>query len=132
MSKRPAKRSARWKPAPQALVQAFEAALRFIPGVTQRKMFGYPAAFVNGYLFTGLFENHLILKLPAESRSELLKLPGAARFEPVPGRMMGEFVVVPLSFATNHARLKPWLESAYAYVKSFPPKTKKKRVSSGR
>lgn len=95
-------------------------------------MFGYPAAFMNGYLFIGLFENHLMLKLPAESRSELLKLPGAACFEPVPGRMMGEFVVVPPSFATNRARLKPWLELTYAYVKSFPLETKKKRVSSGR
>lgn len=114
------------------MVEAFEASLRFIPGVTQRKMFGYPAAFVNGYLFAGLFENRLILKLPAEPRSELLKLPGAARFEPVPGRTMGEFVVVPPSFARNRARLKPWLESAYAYVKSFPPKTRKKRLSSGR
>jgi TfoX/Sxy family transcriptional regulator of competence genes len=125
-------KSRKWKPAPAKWVEAFAASLRFIPGITQRKMFGYPAAFVNGYLFTGLFEDRLILKLPAESRAELLKLPGAARFEPVPGRTMGEFVVVPPSFARNRARLKPWLELAYAYVKSFPPKTRKKRVASGR
>lgn len=126
------KKPARWKPAPQKLVRAFEVSLRFIPEITQRKMFGYPAAFVNGYLFAGLFENSMILKLPTESRMDLLKFPGAACFEPVPGRTMGEFVVVPPSFTRNHARLKPWLESAYAYVKSFPPKARKKRTASYR
>lgn len=95
-------------------------------------MFGYPAAFVNGYLFAGLFENSMVLKLPAESRSELLKLPGAARFEPVPGRTMGEFVVIPPSVVKNHAQLKPWLGLAYDYVKSLPLKTKKKRIRSGK
>ena len=125
-----ARHPGKWKPAPAALVKIFEASVRFIPGITQRKMFGYPAAYVNGYLFAGLFENSLVLKLPAESRSELLKLPGAARFEPIPGRTMGEFVVVPQSVVKNHAQLKPWLELAYEYVKSFPPKAKKKRASS--
>lgn len=102
-----------------------------MPEITQRKMFGYPAAYVNGRLFAGLFENSLILKLPIESRSELLKLRGATRFEPVPGRMMGEFVVVPPSLVKNRARLHPWLESAYTYVKSLPPKPQKKRFRSG-
>ena len=91
-----------------------------MPGITQRKIFGYPAAFANGYFFAGLFENNMILKLPAESRSELLKFPGAARFEPVPGRTMGEFVVIPPSLVKNRARLNPWLESAYAYVTKPP------------
>lgn len=122
------KKPVRWKPSPQKLIETFETAVRLIPGVTQRKMFGYPAAFVNGYLFAGLFENRLILKLPAASRSELLKLPGAARFEPVPGRTMGEFVMVPPSFIDKPAWLKPWLATAYTYVNSFAPKPMKMRA----
>lgn len=57
MIERPAgsEKPARWKPAPQKSIEAFEASLCFIPDITQRKMFGYPAAFVNGYLFAGLF-----------------------------------------------------------------------------
>lgn len=82
------KKPGKWKAAPAELVKALEASVRFIPDITQRKMFGYPAAFVNGYLFAGLFENSMVLKLPAESRAELLKLSGGACFEPVPGRMM--------------------------------------------
>jgi len=42
----------------------------------------------------------------AFSRSKLLKLPGAARFEPVPGRAMGEFVVIPPLLSRNRARLR--------------------------
>jgi TfoX/Sxy family transcriptional regulator of competence genes len=122
----PRKPKTRWKPAPAELVKAFEASLRAVPAARQRKMFGYPAAFVNGRLFAGLFEDRMILKLPAESRSALLKLPGAARFEPLPGRTMVEFIVVPPSLVKSHARLKPWLESAYAYVSAMPPKVKKK------
>ncbi len=124
------KRPREWKPAPEKLIEAFEVSVCSIPGVTQRKMFGYPAAFANGYLFAGLFENSMVLKLPADSRAKLLKLPGAARFEPIPGRAMGNFVVVPPSLVENRARLKPWLESAYTYVKSLPPKAKKIRLRS--
>jgi TfoX/Sxy family transcriptional regulator of competence genes len=126
------KKRRKWKPAPAELIKAFEASVTRLPDIAQRKMFGYPAAYVNGYLFAGLFENSMVVKLPAESRSELLKLPGATCFEPVPGRTMGEFVVVPPSVVKSRARLKPWLESAYAYVKSFPPKVKKKRLRSSR
>lgn len=76
------KKSRKWKPAPEELVRVFEASICFLPNITQRKMFGYPAAFVGGSSFAGLFENSMVLKLPADSRSALLKLPGAARFEP--------------------------------------------------
>jgi TfoX/Sxy family transcriptional regulator of competence genes len=125
-----ANKARKWKPAPAELITRFEASVSLFPGIRQRRMFGYPAAFVNGHLFAGLFENRMVLKLPAESRSKLLEIPGAARFEPIPGRPMGEFVVVPPSLVRNRTRLRPWLESAYAYVKSFRPKVKKTRPRS--
>lgn len=124
------RRARKWKPAPLKLIKEFEASLCLLPDITQRKMFGYPAAFANGYLFAGLFENHMILKLPDGARSKLLKLPGATPFEPIPGRTMGKFVVVPPSMVSNPALLKPWLVSAHRYVKSLPPKLQKKRVRS--
>lgn len=124
------KKARKWRPAPQALIDTFEACLRNFPHIAQRHMFGYPAAFANGYLFAGLFENSVILKLPAEARSKLLKMPGASRFEPMPGRVIGEFVVVPPSVVNNSARLIQWLKLACAYVESFPPKTTKQRIGS--
>ena len=124
------KKPRKWQPAPAELITAFEMSVAHIPDITQRKMFGYPAAYANGYLFAGLFENSMVLKLPAESRLELLKIPGAVCFEPIPGRTMGEFVVVPPLVVKSCARLRPWLAAAYVYAKAFPPKIKKKQIRS--
>ena len=41
---------------PPELVAAFAAAVPQAPGVVQKPMFGCPCAFVNGNMFTGLFE----------------------------------------------------------------------------
>ena len=49
---------------------------------------------MNGNMFAGLFRDRLILKLPQPVRMKLFELPGAAPFEPMPGRVMGEFVVL--------------------------------------
>ena len=37
-----------WGKSPQQLVEAFAAAVADLPGAEPRKMFGFPAAFVNG------------------------------------------------------------------------------------
>lgn len=102
-----AKRRRKWRPASPELVEAFATCLHGFPDIAQRKMFGYPAAFANGYLFAGLFEHSVVLKLPAERRAQILKMRGAARFEPVPGRVMGEFVVAPPSLVKDSTRLIP-------------------------
>jgi hypothetical protein len=129
------KRVRRWKPAPAPLIAAFDAAITGFAGIERKKMFGYPAAFVNGRLFTGLFQESMIIKLPETLRQELLALRGAAPFEPVPGRVMREFVVVPRTLVAAPATLRPWLRWSYTYVKSLAPKTSKKperRPSSAR
>jgi TfoX/Sxy family transcriptional regulator of competence genes len=94
-------------------------------------MFGYPAAFINGHMFAGLYQDGMVVKLPASARAKLLALPGAAPFEPMPGRVMGEFVMVPPSLARDPAALRPWLEEARDYGKTRPPKAKKKRGRAG-
>ena len=42
----------KWTKAPDALVALFGDAIKGLPGVEARKMFGYPAAFVNGNMFS--------------------------------------------------------------------------------
>src|SRR3989442_2029665 len=82
----------KWRRAPDALIQQFGRAVEGLPGVESRKMFGYPAVFVNGNMFAGLFHDSMILRLNAEDRDTF---PGAAPFEPMPGRPMREYVVAP-------------------------------------
>ena len=113
-----------WSKSPPELVETFEAVLPGPPAV-MRKMFGYPAAFVNGHMFMGLHEHRFILRLPEDERSALLALEGAEVFEPMGGRPMREYVAVPPTLLADPAALEPWVEKARAYAGSPPPKAPK-------
>jgi TfoX/Sxy family transcriptional regulator of competence genes len=115
----------RWKKAPESLVALFdEVAPRDAPA-ERRRMFGYPAVFVNGNMFAGLHEEHLVMRLPDELRSEFLTLPGAVPFEPMPGRPMKEYVVAPALLLGDPQGLREWLERSLRYAASLPPKARK-------
>jgi TfoX/Sxy family transcriptional regulator of competence genes len=120
----------KWKPAPQELVSTFERAAATLSGAEVRKMFGYPAAFLNGNMFTGLHEDHLIVRLSEQDRTALLREKGARIFEPMPGRPMREYVVVPELILASPPKLREWLNRAQAYARTLPAKSfkgKKKR-----
>src|SRR6266571_7957044 len=65
------------------------------PRVQSRPMFGNRAAFVNGNMFLALFGSQVAVRLSDTDRAELLEQPGASAFEPMPGRAMKEYVVLP-------------------------------------
>ncbi len=115
----------KWKPAPTAAVKAFETATSGLQGVEPRKMFGYSCAFVKGNMFVGLHGAGMILRLPDEQRVEFLQLKGAKQFEPLPGRVMREYVVIPKVLLDSPDRLRAWIEKSLAFVSSLPAKPKK-------
>ncbi len=121
------KRMPKWRPAPDKLIRTFENAMQSVPEAQVRKTFGYPSAFVNGQMFTGLHQESMILRLSAEDRADLNQRHGAKTFEPMPGRPMREIVIVPESILKSEKQLNTWLGKALAYVKSLPPKTPKSR-----
>jgi TfoX/Sxy family transcriptional regulator of competence genes len=114
-----------WRKAPESLVALFdEVAPRDAPA-QRRQMFGYPAVFVNGNLFAGLHQEHLMLRLPDAERAEFLALPGALPFEPMPGRPMKEYVVAPAALLGDPDGLRAWLDRAMRYAVTLPPKEAK-------
>jgi TfoX/Sxy family transcriptional regulator of competence genes len=113
-----------WSKSPQGLVEVFEAVMPGPPAVA-RKMFGYPAGFVNGNMFMGLHEHRFIVRLPETQRAELLGAEGVETFEPMAGRPMREYVVVPSSLVAEPASLEPWVAKALAYAAALPPKAAK-------
>jgi TfoX/Sxy family transcriptional regulator of competence genes len=117
-----------WQKSSPAMVEMFEA-IAPGPPVERRKMFGYPAAFVNGNFFMGLFQDDLILRLPEEARAELLKMKGARQFEPMPGRPMKEYVVVPSRLVDDQSALAPWITKSLAWASSLDPKKPKGRAN---
>ncbi|MGH2688438.1 MAG: TfoX/Sxy family protein, partial [Actinomycetota bacterium] len=102
-----------WKQSPPDLVQRFEQVMPGPPAVA-RKMFGYPAGFVNGHMFMGLFQDRFVLRLPEPERHELLAVEGAEVFEPMEGRRMKEYVALPGGWPAES--LEPWVDKALAYA----------------
>jgi len=109
-----------WKKAPPELIAAFERAFPPVMSAERRQMFGYPCGFVNGNLFGGIFEDRVMVRLPADGR-----LAGAKPFMPMPGRPMTGYVELPRTAIAKPAQLRKWLAEAYAYSATLPPKKRK-------
>jgi TfoX/Sxy family transcriptional regulator of competence genes len=112
----------KWQKSSQGLIDLFESVMPGSPAM-QRKMFGYPAGFVNGNMFMGLFEESLILRLPAGPREEFLKIYDARLFEPMAGRPMREYVAVPPRVIRDKKDLAAWVARAFEYGTSLKPKS---------
>jgi TfoX/Sxy family transcriptional regulator of competence genes len=93
-------------------------------------MFGHPCAFLNGHMFTGLFGDDWFVRLGLEDRATLLDLPGAAPFEPMPGRPMSGYAVVPRDLTGDPEAARPWVERAATFAASLPPKAAKKSAKA--
>jgi TfoX/Sxy family transcriptional regulator of competence genes len=99
--------------------------------VTRRQMFGYPSCVLNGNMFMSLFGDSLVLRLAEADRAELLAVPGAGQFEPMPGRPMTGYVVVPQSIVADDNAAAGWIRKARAHAESLPPKAKKAAKKKG-
>lgn len=121
----------KWKKVPEANRQAFDAALPDEPDVERKKMFGCPAAFVNGNLFAGAHEERINLRLDEATRQACLA-EGFTQFEPMEGRPMREYVCPPEARSADIGFLTPWLRRAYEYGRSLPPKKPKKKAARKR
>lgn len=116
---------------PEALAALFDEVAPSKAPVERRKMFGYPCAFVNGNMFTGLHRSNMIIRLRESDRANFLALPGAALFEPMPGRPMKEYVVVPDRILNARAELGGWMKKSLGYALDLPPKAKGDRKVAG-
>ena len=114
-----------WTKASQGMIDLFDACLPDGPGLERRKMFGYPCAFVNGNMFAGLFQEIAFARLPPGLHAELDAEFGARVFEPMPGRPMRAYVVLPEAVLDDEARYAEVLRAAYVFTGAMPPKEKK-------
>lgn len=116
-----------WTKAPQSLIHLFDACLPDGPGLELRKMFGYPSAFVNGNMCAGLFQDIAFAHLPPGLHAELDAEFGARHFEPMPGRPMRAYVVLPEEVLEDETRFTAVLGAAYAFTSALPPKVRTPR-----
>jgi TfoX/Sxy family transcriptional regulator of competence genes len=117
----------KWRKSPTKLVELFSSVLPDEPNVEKRQMFGYPCAFVNGNMFTGLHQEALIVRLGENGRKQLIEEAGAKQFEPMPGRPMREYVALPEAVLDDREKLTEIIVSAKEFAAALPPKVRKPR-----
>lgn len=86
--------------------------LKDVPGVTPGKMFAYPGYKVNGKLAVGLFDTGIVAKVGAERVKQLVGRNGVQAFEPMPGRIWKDWVLLTADFE----RHRPIFEEAVQFV----------------
>ena len=116
---------------PPWLATLFDEVIATFPG-ERRKMFGYPCVFLNGLLVSGTFADRVIVRLSETDRAEALKIEGAELFEPMPGRPMREYVVLPTELCETPEELAAWIDRGFGFVATLPPKTSAAKKSGSR
>ena len=106
---------------PPSLVRRFDEIAELLPEARRRQMFGYPTCVVNGNLFMGLHEEDFFLRLGETDRHSFVASFGASLFEPMPGRPMREYVVVPPDLLAGPG-VEVWASRAFAFAQALPPK----------
>jgi TfoX/Sxy family transcriptional regulator of competence genes len=106
------------------IVARFDAVLdrHAAPDVVRRKMFGYPCAWINGNMATGLFAEQWWVRVSESDRDALLALPGAHPFEVMPGKAMGRNVTLPADVVADDAAIDAWIAKALDFTRTLPPK----------
>jgi TfoX/Sxy family transcriptional regulator of competence genes len=103
---------------------AFIGLLPTDPSVKTRPMFGNLSAFVNGNMFAGLFGEDLFVRVSPTDEAQIRKQGGKA-FEPMPGRAMKGYMVVPASWRKQPDAARAWVSASLAWSRKLPPKKPK-------
>jgi hypothetical protein len=114
-----------WKKSSPELIERFGAALPDDAAVQRRQMFGYPAAFVGGNFWVGLHEERVVVRLPDGLHERFAALAGAKSFDPMGGRPMKGWFVVPAEITGSAAKLRALLGATLAEVVRLPKKAPK-------
>ena len=96
------------------------------PAVSLRPMFGQLSAFVNGNMFMGIFGEDILVRLPEEDREKVLGAEGRI-FEPMKGRPMREYVVLPDAWRNDPKQVREWAARSLDHADELPPKQPKKK-----
>jgi TfoX/Sxy family transcriptional regulator of competence genes len=93
-------------------------------------MFGCLAYTVNNNMFAGAYQDSLFIRLSERDRQDLrARHSGTRAFEPMEGRVMKEYMLLPPDIYNDDETLHEWLSRSYEYALSLPPKQRKRRAA---
>jgi TfoX/Sxy family transcriptional regulator of competence genes len=114
----------KWKKNTPEMIEFTEAMMASRPG-QKKHMFGGLAYFLNGNMFAGLHQDQFFLRLAESDRANLMqKSKIAVPLEPMPGRVMQEYVSLIDARKLDTSTLHRYLDKSVAYAKSLKPKKK--------
>lgn len=115
-----------WKKPEPALVDRFYAALPDHPAAERKKMFGYPACFVNGNFFAGMHNDSYVVRLPGGLREKFAALASAEVFDPMgTGKGMKDWWLIPAQVSDSEAALTELLAGTFDEVINLPPRSQR-------
>ena len=120
----------KWRKAPDELI-SFLAEITKDINCQPRKMFGYPAYFINNNMFICAFQDSLVIRLSEKDKAKVLKqYKNVTKFEPISGRVMREYIEIPESLYRDKTAFPEILNMSVKYASSLPPKVKNKKSKS--
>ena len=112
----------KFKKAPQELIDFLMEKMKG-KNCDYKKMFGYPAFFINGNMFTGVFADQLFLRLSDMDQEEISKqYSDVVPLEPMKGRPMKSYVVLPKSLYADSKVFDDLLFKSMMYTSELPVK----------
>ena len=111
---------------PAELVARFDTVAGWFPEVERRLTFGYPCLYVGGNMVSGLHQSNWHVRLDPAGSAEALALDGARPFEPMPGRAMTGYTVLPSAVIADDDAIRRWVQRAIQFGATLPPKTAKR------
>jgi hypothetical protein len=104
------------------LTARFTAVLQRFPQAERRQMFGMPAAFIGGNLATGLYGEGWMVRLGPDEALRVVAQGQGSAFEPMAGRPMKGYVLLPAAVAWDDEAIADWVGRALAYTGTIPAK----------
>ena len=114
----------------EKLVGDVRAYLASMGAITEVKMFGSDSFLLNGNMVAAVSKRGLLLRVGKDRHRDALARAGARPME-MRGRVMEGYVYVDLVTLDTSA-LKIWLDDAFAFVKTLPPKPASKTARKGK
>lgn len=99
--------------------------------VTTRPMFGNVSGFVNGNMFCGVFGDDFFVRVSDADQAKIRK-QGGKPFEPMAGRAMTGYVLLPAGWQKKMDTTRDWVTVALAWSRKLPPKAAKKKPAAAR
>lgn len=104
--------------------EQFDMIMSEIPDITRRRLFGCQCYWANGYIFTGIDSTGWFVRLSPEDREAIKKKYNAKHFDPLGGKPMREYIMLPEEVLEDQELIDHYLEQSLAFVRAMPPKEK--------